>query len=464
MRVKGKAGNDPQSDVTCSTVSKREGKGRQSPVSSPTLQHQVRIILENCGQIGPTDIRDYCARGGYKGLGRALNMSPPVVIEEIEASGLRERGGEGCPIGSKWRSCQEAPDAEKWLVCSAHEGDPEAFVAKTLLERDPHSVLEGMLIGAYGVGATRGYLYINDTHSSAIETIHAALRQMRTSGLLGDSILGSDFSFEIELRTAPAGLIYGEEGVLLDCLEAKPPAPYSRPPVPAGRSSDGMPTVVDNVETWANVSAIFKHDAAWFSRYGSEGSKGTKIFVLSGRVMCPGLVEVPFGTTLRRIVYEIGGGTADGRELKALQIGGPAGACVGADALDLPVDYEHMEEAGIRIGSGRISVIADGTCLVDLAGRSLRSLHAESCGGCVLGREGTRQMAEILTDITGGRGKLEDLALLLELSQAMKLGSRCGFCKTAPDPVLTTMNNFRDEYVAHIKSGCPAGSCRNPLT
>jgi NADH-quinone oxidoreductase subunit F len=429
----------------------------------PMLKSQVKIALRNCGHIDPANINHYIAHdGGYSGLFKALQMTPAEVIEEVSKSGLRGRGGAGFPTAAKWRICCDTPENEKFLICNAAEGDPGAFIGRSLLESDPHCVLEGMLIGAYAVGAARGYVYVNGEYALAIERLKTALRQMTDCGLLGDHILNSDFSFHMECIQGDGSLVSGEETALIRALEGRQAMPYARPPFPATSGLGGNPTTINNVETWTHVSAILQNGAEWYAGYGTEQSRGTKSFTLGGAVKYPGLIEVPMGTTLRHIVYNIGGGIPDGEDLKAVQIGGPTGGYLPAPSLDLPLDYEHLTSAGFIMGSGSIIVVASDACMVHLAKDALVFSRAESCGRCVFGREGTRQMAEILTDITDGKGKPEDIDFLLELGEGMELGALCALGKTAPNPALSTIKHFREEYEVHIKrKQCPAKVCEN---
>ena len=424
---------------------------------------QVRIALRNCRDIDPGDINRYIGRGGYSGLVRALKTAREEVIEEVGRSGLRERSGDGFPAGKKWRLSFDAPGSEKVVICNAVEGDPDSLTALTLLEEDPHSVLEGMTIGAYATGASMGWIYIHAEHGLAISRLRTALKQMEEHRLLGSHILESKFSFNIEIREAPGNLACGDETFLIATMEGKKTMPFvcsSRPPV---SGLGGKPTLIHQAETWAHVSAILEKGAEWYAGFGTEQSRGTKVFILSGKVIHPGLIEVPLGTTLREMVYGIGGGIPDGKVLKAIQIGGPAGGYLPASSLDLPVDYEHLFAAGTLMGSGSIMVINGDACIVDQAKCSLSFIQNESCGKCVFCREGTMQMAEILTDMTEGRGKTHDIDLLLELGEGLKLGAQCDLGRAAPNPVLSAVRYFSEELEAHIKERrCPARVC-SPL-
>ena len=422
---------------------------------------QVRIALRNCGDIDPGNINHYIGRGGYSGLVRALKMAPEEVIEEVGRSGLRERGGDGFPAGKKWQLCFDAAGSEKYVICNAAEGDPDSLTARTLLEGDPHSVLEGMVIGAYATGAGLGYVFVNAEDALAIVRLKSALKQMEDHRFLGDHILDSNVSFHVDVRETPGNLACGDETFLIDTMEGKKTMPFvcsSRPPI---SGLGGKPTLIHQAETWAHVSAVMEKGAEWYAGFGTEQSRGTKVITLSGKVTNPGLIEVPMGTPLCEIVYDIGGGIPDGKALKAIQIGGPTGGYLPASSLDLPVDYEHLSAAGTLMGSGSILVIDGDACIVDQAKCSLSFIQDESCGKCVFCREGTMQMAEILTDITEGRGKTHDIDLLLELGEGLKLGAQCDLGRTAPNPALTAIRYFRDELEAHIKERkCQARVCK----
>jgi NADH-quinone oxidoreductase subunit F len=457
--------DNPRRDLAICSIGEGEVEGIPNLLELPMFKPQLRIALRNCGYIDPKNINHYIASSGYSGLDRALGMTAKELIEEISQSGLRGGGGAGFPTGTKWRFCHDAPGSEKYLICNAAEGDPAVHKDRLLLESDPHSVLEGMLIGAYAIGATCGYIYIPAEYTLAVDRLKTALKQMEDNGLLGDNILGSNFSFNIEVKEGAGAFVCGEETALIRSLEGKRGMPYPRPPFPTTSGLRGKPTNINNVETWANVSAILQKGAEWYAGYGTEQSKGTKVLALAGKVKRPGLIEVPMGITLRQIVYDIGGGIPDGKDFKAVLIGGPTGGCLPESALDLPVDYEHLTEHGAIMGSGSMIVADSDTCMVDLAKYSLSFTQAESCGECVLCREGTVQMLEFLTDITEGRGKPKDIDLLLELSEGIKLGSLCALGGTAPNPVQTTIRYFREEYEAHIKrKQCPAKVCQRLLS
>jgi NADH-quinone oxidoreductase subunit F len=453
--------DNPRTDIAICSIGEGGVEDIPNIFELPVFKPQLRIALRNCGYIDPGNINHYIANGGYSGLVRALGMIAKEVIEEIGQSGLRGGGGAGFPTGTKWRFCQDAHGSEKYLICNAAEGDPAVYKDRLLLESDPHSVLEGMLIGAYAIGATRGYIYISAEYTLAIDRLNTALKQMKDKGLLSDNILGSNFSFDIEIKEGAGAFVCGEETALISTLEGKRAMPYPRPPFPTTSGLRGKPTVINNVETWAKVSAILEKGAEWYAGYSTEQSKGTKILALTGKVKRPGLIEVPMGITLRQIVYGIGGGIPDGKDFKTVLIGGPTGGCLPESALDIPVDYEHLTEHGAIMGSGSMTVADSDTCIVDLAKCCLSVTQAESCGRCVLCREGTVQMLEFLTDITEGRGKPKDIDLLLELSNGIKLGSLCALGGTAPNPVQTTIRYFREEYEEHIKKRqCPAKVCK----
>jgi len=422
---------------------------------------QVRIALRHCGEIDPGNIDHYIGRGGYTGLVKALKMTPEEVIEEVRKSGLRERGCVGFPAGEKWRLSFDAPGRERVVICNAAEGDPNALTARTLLEGDPHSVLEGMVVGAYAVGASIGWIYIDAEYRLAIHRLKAALKQMEDRRFLGEHILDSNVNFHVEVREGVGKLACGDETFLINTMEGKQTMPFVRSSSPPISGLGGKPTLIHQAETWAHVSAILEKGAEWYAGFGTEQSRGTKVFSLSGKVMHPGLIEVPMGTSLREIVYDIGGGLADGKVLKALQIGGPAGGYLPASSLGLSIDDEHLSAAGTIVGSGSIRVIDGDACIVEQAKYSLSFLQSESCGKCVFCREGTMQMAEILADITESRGRTHDVDLLQELGEGMKVGAQCDLGKTAPNPVLTAIRYFREELEAHIKERrCQARVCK----
>ena len=458
-------GDNPLPDYAIGTVGDGTIEGIPELFSTPMFKHQVRRVLKNCGFIDPTDIDHYIANGGYKGLVRALGMTPEEVIDEVRRSGLRGRGGAGFPTWRKWLFCFEAEGDRKYIICNADEGDPGAFMDRSLLESDPHSVLEGMLIAGYAIGAEEGYIYCRAEYPLALERIRTAIGQMQEYGLLGDDILGSGFNFRIKVKEGAGAFVCGEETALIASIEGRRGMPRPRPPFPATSGLWGKPTVINNVETLASVSLIFKNSAEWFAQCGTENSKGTKTFALAGKVKRTGLVEVPLGITLRQIVYDIGGGISGDKALKAVQTGGPSGGCIPRELLDTPVDYESLKAVGSIMGSGGMVVMDEDTCMVDVARFFLEFTQRESCGKCVPCRLGTKQMLDILDDITKGRGRPGDIELLVEIGEAVKAGSLCGLGQTAPNPVLTTIRYFRDEYEAHIKyKRCPAVVCKEIIS
>jgi NADH-quinone oxidoreductase subunit F/NADP-reducing hydrogenase subunit HndC len=424
---------------------------------------QQRIILRNCGHINPERIGDYIARDGYLALKKVLSeMTPLQVIDEIKKSGLRGRGGAGFSTGMKWEFCQKENSDIKYMICNADEGDPGAFMDRSIMEADPHTVIEGMAIAAYAIGASEGYIYIRAEYPLAVKRLRIALKQAEEKGFLGENILGSAFSFKIHVNEGAGAFVCGEETALMSSIEGRRGMPRSRPPFPAQAGLWGKPTTINNVKSLASVPVIINKGADWYSKIGTEKSKGTAVFALTGKVSNSGLVEVPMGITLREIIYDIGGGLIGGKDFKAVQNGGPSGGCLPASALDLPVDYERLAAAGAIMGSGGMIVVDSQTCMVDLAKYFLSFTQAESCGKCVMCREGTLQMLKILEDITQGKGKDEHIDLLLELAKAIQAGSLCALGGTSPNPVLTTIRYFRDEYEAHIKEKrCPALVCKN---
>jgi len=457
--------DNPRADLALGTRGEGNIDGIPQFFDLPVLKPQVRIAMRNCGNIDPMDIHHYIANGGYEGLNQALKMKPQEVIDEVKKSGLRGRGGAGFPTGVKWQFCHDSPGTQKYIICNADEGDPGAFMDRAVLEGDPHSVLEGMLIGAYAIGASEGYIYIRAEYPLAIERLKVALSQMEESGLLGENILGSGFKFRLHIKEGAGAFVCGEETAMMASIEGNRGMPRPRPPFPAQSGLWGMPTNINNVETWANVSAIIQKGANWYASYGTEKSKGTKTFSLVGKVMRTGLIEVPMGITLREIIYGIGGGIQGGKEFKAVQTGGPSGGCLPESFLDSPVDYETLESAGSIVGSGGMVVIDEDTCMVDMARYFLSFTQLESCGKCIQCRWGTKQMLDILEDIISGNGREEDVELLQEVGEAVKAGSLCALGGTAPNPVLTTIRYFRDEYDAHIREKrCPALSCKALVT
>ena len=423
---------------------------------------QKRIALQNSGVINPEDIDEYIAFDGYKALEKCLfEMTPESVIEEITNSGLRGRGGAGFPTGKKWDFCRKAEGDTKYVVCNADEGDPGAFMDRSILEGDPHSVLESMMIAGYAIGATKGYIYVRAEYPIAASRFQKAIDAAKEYGILGDKIWGSNFSFDVEVRFGAGAFVCGEETALLESIEGRRGQPRQKPPFPANAGLFQKPTLINNVETYANVTRIILNGADWYSKIGTETSKGTKVFALGGNVNNIGLVEVPMGTTLREIIYDIGGGIPNKREFKAAQTGGPSGGCIPKEFLDTPIDYESLKNIGSMMGSGGLIVMDDSKCMVNLAKFYLGFTVSESCGKCTPCRIGTKRLLEILTRITDGKGEEGDIEKLEELSQSICKASVCGLGQTAPNPVLSTIKYFRDEYEAHIKDKkCPAGECK----
>jgi len=427
----------------------------------PMIKPQVRIALRNCGIIDPEKIEHYIARGGYRALSKALDMSPEEVIEEVKTSGLRGRGGAGFPTGMKWEFCRRSPGLEKYLICNADEGDPGAFMDRSILEGDPHAVIEGMLIAAHAIGCTRGFIYCRAEYPLALKRLQLALDQAAELGLLGDHILGSDMSFDITIKEGAGAFVCGEETALMASIEGKRGMPRARPPFPANSGLWGKPTNINNVETLANLSSIINNGGSWYSAWGIGRSRGTKTLSLAGSVRRTGLIEVPLGITLREIIYGIGGGISGDKACKGILTGGPSGGCLPAAFLDLPVDYESLTEKGSIMGSGSMIVIDEDTCVVDTARFFLSFTQSESCGKCTPCRIGTRQMLASLEKITRGLGDMTDLVRLEEIANVVRSGSLCGLGAGAPNPVLTTIKYFYDEYEAHIlQKRCPALVCR----
>jgi NADH-quinone oxidoreductase subunit F len=454
--------DNPRPDLALGTLGEGDIEGIPKFFDLPMLKPQVRVALRNCGHIDPENIDHYIARGGYSGLAKALSMNPEEVIEEVTKSGLRGRGGAGFPTGRKWGFCRNAPGKARYLICNADEGDPGAFMDRSVLEGDPHAVLEGILIGAYAMGATQGYIYCRAEYPLALKRLNTALNQMEERGLVGDNILASDFSFRIKVQEGAGAFVCGEETALMASIEGKRGMPRSRPPFPAQSGLWGQPTNINNVETWANVSAILEKGGEWYAGYGTEGSKGTKTFALAGKVNRTGLIEVPMGITLREIVFDIGGGIPEGKVFKAIQTGGPSGGVLSESQLDLPVDYESLAQVGAIMGSGGMIVLDEDTCIVNIAQYFLSFTQAESCGKCVPCRLGTKQMLGILDDVANGRSQMADLDLLQALAEDVKAGSLCALGGTAPNPVITSLRYFHDEYEAHIKERrCPARVCQS---
>jgi len=447
----------------------------KDPVSGEAVPHykditfykkQQRIVLRNCGHINPERIDDYIAVGGYQSLRKALfEMTPEQVIDEVKRSGLRGRGGAGFPTGMKWEFCRNAPASQKYMICNADEGDPGAFMDRSTMEGDPCTVIEGMTIAAYAIGASEGYIYIRAEYPLAVKRVRLAVKLAEEKGFLGENILGSSFSFRIHVKEGAGAFVCGEETSLMASIEGKRGMPRSRPPFPAQAGLWGKPTNINNVKSLATVPVIIAKGADWYAQIGTEKSKGTAVFALTGKIANSGLVEVPMGIPLQEIIYDVGGGILGSKRFKAVQTGGPSGGCLPTSHLNLPVDYESLTEAGSIMGSGGMVVTDEDTCMVDIARYFLSFTQAESCGKCVMCRLGTKQMLDILENICNGRGRLEDIDLLLELSEAIKAGSLCALGGTAPNPVLTTIRYFRDEYEEHIKRHhCRAAVCRELVT
>jgi NADH-quinone oxidoreductase subunit F len=430
--------------------------------SSEFLAKQRRIALRNCGLIDPESIDDCLAVGGYEALRKVLHsMSPQEVIDEITRSGLRGRGGAGFPTGVKWGFARKSSGNPKYVICNADEGDPGAFMDRSVLESDPHSIIEGMLIAGYAIGASEGYIYVRAEYPLAVHRLEIALAQASEKGFTGESILGCNFDLDIKIRQGAGAFVCGEETALMMSIEGRRGMPRTRPPFPAQSGLWGKPTNINNVETFANVPWIMLHGADAYNIYGTEKSKGTKVFALAGKVARGGLVEVPMGTSIKEIVFDIGGGTSSGQDFKAIQIGGPSGGCIPASLADTPVDYESMSRLGAIMGSGGMLVMDESTCMVDVAKYFLNFTQDESCGKCTFCRLGTLRMLEILERITEGEGKRGDIELLEELAENVRKASLCGLGQTAPNPVLTTIKYFRDEYEAHIyEKRCPAKKCQ----
>ena len=428
----------------------------------PMLKPQTRVVLRNCGFIDPEDLNHYLANDGYQGIRKALMLEPEDVIEEVREAGLRGRGGAGFLTARKWEICRDNKSKTKYLICNADEGDPGAFMNRSLIEGDPHALLEGMLIAAYAIGATHGYIYIRAEYPLAIARLRRAISQMRSIGFLGEDINGSGFDFDITIKEGAGAFVCGEETALIASIEGKRGMPRSRPPFPAVSGLHDKPTIINNTETLATLPNILRNGAAWYTRFGTQNSHGTKTFSLVGKVRRTGLIEVPMGMTLRQIIFDVGGGTQ--KPFKAVQTGGPSGGCLSEEFLDLPVDYESLNAAGSIMGSGGLIVMDEDTCVVDVARYFLDFTQKESCGKCTPCRVGTRHMVDILESITKGEAEMDALSKLQNMAETVKRGSLCGLGKTAPNPVLTTLKYFRDEYLAHIKEHyCPATVCRELL-
>ena len=426
---------------------------------------QHRVALRNCGVINPESIDEYIGTDGYQALGKVLTeMKPQEVIDTILASGLRGRGGAGFPTGRKWQFAADQPAGKKYVVCNADEGDPGAFMDRSVLEGDPHAVIEAMAIAGYAIGADEGYIYVRAEYPIAVQRLTIAINQAREYGLLGKDIFGTGFNFDITLRLGAGAFVCGEETALLASIEGKRGEPHPRPPFPAVKGLFGKPTIINNVETLANIAQIINKGADWFASMGTEKSKGTKVFALGGKITNTGLVEIPMGTTLREIIEDIGGGIPNGKKFKAAQTGGPSGGCIPASLIAAPIDYDNLLAIGSMMGSGGLIVMDEDNCMVDIAKFFLEFTVDESCGKCVPCRTGTRRLLEILEKITSGNGEMEDLDKLEELCNYIKSTSLCGLGQTAPNPVVSTLRYFRDEYIAHIvDKKCPAGVCKKLL-
>ena len=427
---------------------------------------QQRIALANCGVINPESIDEYIAFGGYTALGKVLTeMKPQEVIDEIKESGLRGRGGGGFPTGLKWQFTANSVSDKKYVACNADEGDPGAFMDRSILEGDPHSLIEAMAIAAYAVGADEGYVYIRAEYPIAVNRLRIAIEQAKEYGLLGENIFDTGFNFNLDIRLGAGAFVCGEETALMTSIEGHRGEPRPRPPFPAVKGLFGQPTLLNNVETYANITAIINNGAEWFKTIGTEKSKGTKVFAVGGKINNTGLVEIPMGTTLREIVYEIGGGIPGGKKFKAAQTGGPSGGCIPADLIDTPIDYDSLISIGSMMGSGGLIVMDEDTCMVDIAKFFLEFTVDESCGKCAPCRIGTKRLLEILNKITSGKGTLEDIDRLEQLCYTIKNSALCGLGQTAPNPILSTLQYFRDEYIAHVvDKKCPAGVCKALLS
>ena len=427
----------------------------------PFYKRQMRLVLKHNGRINPESLDDYLEVGGYSALAKALNRKPGDIINEVKISGLRGRGGAGFPTGLKWELTARAIGDTKYIICNADEGDPGAFMDRSVLEGNPHSVLEGMIIGGYAIGANEGYIYVRAEYPLAIERLRIAVEKCEATGILGENILGSGFSFSVKIKEGAGAFVCGEETALIASIEGKRGMPRPRPPFPAQSGLWGKPTCINNVETFANIPLIILDGGGEYSKVGAEKSKGTKIFSLTGKVNNTGLVEVPIGTKLRDVIFEIGGGVDKGRTFKAVQTGGPSGGCIPGEYLDLPIDYETLAEVGSIMGSGGMIVLDDKTCMVELTHYFLSFTQNESCGKCTPCRIGTKRCLEILEKIIRGEGEEKDLDDLLELAKIIKDTSLCGLGQTAPNPILSTIRYFKDEYETHIKDKkCPAGVCK----
>jgi NADH-quinone oxidoreductase subunit F len=454
-------GDDPCLELALGTL-EIDDRGTPTIPELPRFEHELRLILRHCGYIDPENIHDYIANGGYRALEKALKMRPEEIIEEVKKSELRGRGGAGFPAGPKWELCRKAEGRIKYVVCNADEGDPGAFMDRILLESDPQEVIEGMIIAGYAVGAQKGYIYVRAEYPLAIERVRNALRQGEEIGILGEDILGSGFRFHIGIAEGAGAFVSGEATALVAAMEGRRSEPRVRPPRLSQAGLWGSPTLLNNVKTFSYIPLIIGQGTEAFTSIGTEKSKGTAVFTLAGKVQYPGLTEVPMGTTLRRIVYDIAGGMRNGRQFKAVQIGGPSGGCIPESLLDIPIDFDSLREAGSMMGSGGMIFMDEDDCAVDTARFFLDFTTKESCGKCTMCRMGTLQLSSILEDITTGKGKMEDLKLLQQLTEDVKMGSLCGLGRSAPNPVLTTLRYYADEYRAHIlEKRCPALVCKD---
>jgi NADH-quinone oxidoreductase subunit F len=453
-------GDDPCAELALGKMTPGQLNGIEDFNEHPMMRRQVRNILRNCGSIDPENVHHYLARDGYRGFLQALEIGPDKTLKEVKTAGLRGRGGAGFPTWRKWQFCRDAPGRTKYLICNADEGDPGAFMNRSLIEGDPHAMLEGMLIAAFTLGASQGYIYCRAEYPLAIHRLEIAISQMRELGLLGKNIQGSYFSFDLTIKKGAGAFVCGEETALIASIEGRRGMPQPRPPFPAVSGLFGKPTVIQNVETLSNLPLILRNGAEWYTQYGSESSRGTKTFALAGKINRTGLIEVPLGIKLKDIIYDVGGGVPSGKKLKAVQTGGPSGGCIPAEKMDLPVDYEALAEAGSIMGSGGMIVLDEDTCMVDMAKYFLSFTQSESCGKCAPCRVGTRAMLGILERIAAGQGEMADLDKLETMALTIKDGSLCGLGQTAPNPVLSTLRYFRAEYEAHIREHkCPAGVC-----
>jgi len=457
--------DDPLPDLALGTIGDGNIKGIPKLFDTPVFKFQVRRTLRNCGFIDPANINHYYAKGGYSGLVKAVNIGRDCTLGEIKNSSLRGRGGAGFPTWRKWKFCMDSNVDKKYLVCNADEGDPGAFMNRSLIEGDPHSLLEGIAIAGYTLGATEGYIYCRAEYPLALDRLRLAIKQAEEHGLLGNDMLGTGYNFHVKIKEGAGAFVCGEETALIASIEGGRGMPKPRPPFPAISGLWSSPTIINNVETLASVALIMQNGADWFTQYGTEKSKGTKTFALVGKVKRTGLVEVPLGITLKEMIFDIGGGVLDDKKFKAVQTGGPSGGCLPEKLLKMPVDYDSLKDAGTIMGSGGMVVMDEFTCMVDFARYFLDFTQKESCGKCVPCRLGTKQMLDILEDITRGKAAIEDIDFLSNLAEAVKSGSLCGLGQTAPNPVLTTIKYFRNEYEAHInEKRCPSGVCKALIT